>query len=178
MEAANGALWGGLVARFGAVPVTLLYAAFASALLVLVLIDLEHHLLPNVITLPGVAVGLGGSAFSPLVTPGAALAGAALGYGLPWAIGRSYRLLRGREGIGMGDFKLLAMLGSFLGWQGVLFSLGMGSILGTLIGVPWALATGRGLKIPLPFGTFLGVAALGDLFGARTFVVELLGLGR
>ncbi len=177
VEAANGALWGGIVLHFGAVPVAVLYAGFASAILALVLIDLEHHLLPNAITLPGVAVGLGASAFNPLVTPVSAIAGAAMGYGLPWAIGQTYRLLRGREGIGMGDFKMLAMVGSFLGWQGVLFSLGMGSILGTLIGVPWALATARGLKVALPFGTFLGVAALGDLLGGRVFVVEVLGLG-
>jgi leader peptidase (prepilin peptidase)/N-methyltransferase len=177
VEAVNGALWGGIVLRFGLVPAALLFAGFASAILVLVLIDLEHQLLPNVITLPGVAIGLGGSFLNPLVTPAEAFAGAALGYGLPWAIGRTYKLLRGRDGIGMGDFKMLAMVGSFFGWQGVLFTLGMGSILGTLIGVPWALATARGLKIPLPFGTFLGVAAVSDLFGARSFVVHYLGLG-
>ena len=176
VEAANGALYGGLVLVQGPHLSTLLLAAFSSATLALILIDLEHQLLPNAITLPGTAVGLAASFVSPVVAPGAALAGAAAGYGLPWALGQAYRALRGREGIGMGDFKMLAMVGSFLGWRGVLFSIGMRSILGTLVGVPWALAQRKDLKVPLPFGTFLGVAALWDLFGGRRWLGGYLGM--
>jgi len=105
-----------------------------------------------------------------------AAVGAVAGYGIPWALGQVYRLVRGREGIGMGDFKMLAMVGSFLGWRGVLFSIGVGSILGTLVGVPWALVQRKGLKVALPFGTFLGVAALWDLFGGRRLLGTYLGM--
>lgn len=176
VEAVNAALYGGLVLVHGPRVSTLLLAAFASAILALILIDLEHHLLPNAITLPGTAVGLASSFFSPLVVPGVAAVGAVAGYGIPWALGQVYRLVRGREGIGMGDFKMLAMVGSFLGWRGVLFSIGVGSILGTLVGVPWALVQRKGLKVALPFGTFLGVAALWDLFGGRRLLGTYLGM--
>jgi leader peptidase (prepilin peptidase)/N-methyltransferase len=176
IEAANGALWGALVARFGAVPSTLLPLAFASAVLALLVIDARHRILPNAITLPGIAVGLGTSFASPLVTLPEAIAGAAAGWGIPWLLSAAYRRLRGREGMGMGDLKMLAMVGAFLGWKGVLFTLGAGSILGTVVGVPWALARGEGLQAALPFGAFLGAAALADLFGAREAVLAALGM--
>ena len=176
VEAANGALYGALVATFGPRPSTALLAAFASAILVLVVIDARHHILPTGITLPGVVVGLAASFANPLVTPPEAIAGAAAGWGILWVIGESYRRLRGREGMGRGDLKMLAMVGAFLGWKGALFTVGFGSVLGALVGVPWALARGEGMRAALPFGTFLGAAALAGLFGARELLLALLGL--
>ena len=176
VEAANGALYGALMLAFGPHPSTLLLAAFASTVLALMIIDAEHHLLPNALTLPVLALGLAGSVVSPVVDPLAAVIGAALGWGSLWLLSETYRLLRGREGIGVGDFKMLAMGGAFLGWKGALFMVGMGSILGSLVGIPWVLARGQGLRAPLPFGTFLGAAALLDLFGARRIVGSYLGM--
>ncbi len=156
---------------------TFLLAAFGSGILVLIVIDAQHHLLPNVITLPGIAVGLAGALLGlTRVGPRDAVVGAALGWAIPWAIGQGYRLVRGREGIGMGDLKMLAMVGAFLGWQGVLFTLGVGSFLGAVTGVPYAWARGMGMQAALPFGTFLGLAALADLFGGRVLVQTWLGL--
>ena len=138
---------------------------FAAALIVLVAIDLEHQLLPNVITLPGIVCGL---VFALVLPPGIidALLGAALGGGVLFAIAEGYYRLRGEEGMGMGDVKMLAMIGAFLGWQLTLLTLVLGSFAGSLAGI-LILATRRGtMKAALPFGTFLAIgAAIASLVG-------------
>jgi leader peptidase (prepilin peptidase)/N-methyltransferase len=129
------------------------------ALIVLFMIDLEHQILPNLITLPGIAVGL---ALSLIAPPGPvdALIGAALGAGVLYAIAAGYYLWRKEEGMGMGDVKMLAMIGAFLGWQAVLLTLVLSSFSGALIGIG-ILATSRGsMRYALPFGTFLALGAL------------------
>ena len=140
---------------------------FACAMLVLFAIDLEHHLLPNAITLPGIVVGL---AFSLLLPPGIvdALIGTLIGGGVLWAIGEVYFRMTGQEGMGGGDVKMLAMIGAFLGWKLVLVTLVFSSIAGSVIGV-LILATRRGgMKHALPYGTFLALGALiASLFGDR-----------
>jgi leader peptidase (prepilin peptidase)/N-methyltransferase len=140
---------------------------FACALLVLFAIDLEHHLLPNAITLPGIVVGL---AFSLLLPPGIvdALIGMLIGGGVLWAIGEVYFRMTGQEGMGGGDVKMLAMIGAFLGWKLVLVTLVFSSVAGSIIGV-LVLATRRGgMKHALPYGTFLALGALiASLFGDR-----------
>ena len=115
---------------------------FACALIVLFAIDLEHHLLPNVITLPGIAVGL---AFSALLPPGIvdALIGTVIGGGILWLIGEAYFRYSGVEGMGGGDVKMLAMIGAFLGWKLVILTLVLSSFAGALVGLlviaiqPW-----------------------------------------
>jgi leader peptidase (prepilin peptidase)/N-methyltransferase len=141
---------------------------FGSMLIVLFAIDLEHHLLPNAITLPGIVVGL---AFSLVTEPGirSALIGAIGGYGVLWLLSATYRLVRGHDGMGMGDLKMLAMIGAFLGWKLMLMTLMLSSVLGSIVGLG-VVVTGRGgLKYELPYGTFLAVAAflaciVGDAF--------------
>jgi leader peptidase (prepilin peptidase)/N-methyltransferase len=132
---------------------------FACALIVLFAIDLEHHLLPNVITLPGILVGF---AFSLLVPPGplSSAIGILLGGGVLWLIGEAYYRYSGQEGMGGGDVKMLAMIGAFLGWELTLVTLVLSSVLGSVTGVA-VLASGRGdMKYALPYGTFLALGAL------------------
>jgi leader peptidase (prepilin peptidase)/N-methyltransferase len=140
---------------------------FASVLIALFAIDLEHHLLPNVVTLPGIVVGL---AFSVLLPPGLpdALIGVAVGGGVLWLIGEAYYRYSGQEGMGGGDVKMLAMIGAFLGWKLVILTLVLSSILGSLIGVLVIAIRRGGLKYALPYGTFLALAALiASLYGDR-----------
>lgn len=132
---------------------------FACALIVLFAIDLEHHLLPNVITLPGILVGF---AFSLLVPPGprSSAIGILIGGGVLWLIGEAYYRYSGQEGMGGGDVKMLAMIGAFLGWELTLVTLVLSSVLGSVTGVA-VLASGRGdMKYALPYGTFLALGAL------------------
>jgi leader peptidase (prepilin peptidase)/N-methyltransferase len=131
---------------------------FGCALIVLFAIDLDHHILPNVITVPGI---LAGFALSFLGPPGwrSSLLGIVLGGGIPYAIAWTYERVRGHEGLGMGDVKMLAMIGAFLGWPLMLLSLVLASFTGSLVGVGF-IAAGKGARYALPFGTFLAVGAL------------------
>ena len=106
---------------------------FVAALIALFVIDLQHRILPNVITLPGVVIGV---AASLLFEPGwrASLIGVAVGGGALWAIGEAYFRIRGEEGMGMGDVKMLAMIGAFLGWQLMLVTLLFASLAGSVFG--------------------------------------------
>ena len=122
-------------------------------------IDLEHQILPNSITLPGIVIGL---VFSMVAPPGVrdALVGAALGGGILYAIAAGYYLWRREEGMGMGDVKMLGMIGAFLGWQAVLVTLVVASFSGAIIGVILMTAQKGNMKFALPFGTFLALGAL------------------
>jgi len=131
---------------------------FGCALIVLFAIDLEYQLLPNVITLPGIAVGF---AFSFLTPPGwfDSVIGIVVGGGVLWAVAEGYYLVRHEEGLGMGDVKMLAMIGAFVGWKLTLIALMMASFAGSLVGVIFIVSRRGGLKYALPFGTFLALGA-------------------
>lgn len=131
---------------------------FGCALIVLFAIDLEHQLLPNAITLPGIVVGFLFSFFTP---PGwtASLIGIIAGGGSLYLIAEAYYRLRHEEGLGMGDVKMLAMIGAFLGWRLSLVTLMMASLAGSVIGLG-IIALRRGdMRYALPFGTFLALGA-------------------
>lgn len=146
-------------------PLLAVRLVLSAALIVLFVIDLEHRILPNRVTLPGIVVGL---LASFAADPGwrASVAGIVLGGGILWAIGEGYYRLRGEEGLGMGDVKMLAMIGAFLGWQQVLVTLVLSSLVGSLVGLA-LIAAGRGtMKCALPYGTFLAMgAAVASLTG-------------
>ena len=131
----------------------------ATALIVLFAIDYEHQLLPNVITLPGIAIGF---ALSLVTLPGPidSLLGIVVGGGVLYAIATGYYLLRKEEGMGMGDVKMLAMIGAFLGWKAVLVTLVLSSFSGAIIGMIMMSLQRGGMKYALPFGTFLAIGAV------------------
>ena len=131
---------------------------FGCALIVLFAIDLEYHLLPNVITIPGIVAGF---AFSFLTPPGwlDSAIGIVVGGGVLWAVAEGYYLVRREEGLGMGDVKMLAMIGAFVGWKLTLMALMMASFAGSLVGVIFIISRRGGLKYALPFGTFLALGA-------------------
>jgi len=131
---------------------------FACALIVLFVTDAQHKILPNVITVPGIVIGF---VFSLFLPPGwrDSLIGIVVGGGVLFAIAEAYYRVRGQEGLGMGDVKLLAMIGAFLGWKLVLLTLVLASFTGSLAGGA-LIVSGRGdMKYALPFGTFLAVGA-------------------
>jgi leader peptidase (prepilin peptidase) / N-methyltransferase len=143
---------------YGPGPLLASRLVFGCALIVLFATDLEHHLLPNAITLPGIVIGF---AFSFVTEPGwvASLIGLLLGFGVLYLIAIVYLWVRKEEGLGMGDPKMLAMIGAFLGWKLMLLTLMLGSLAGTVIGVG-LIAAGRGtMKYALPFGCFLAIGA-------------------
>jgi leader peptidase (prepilin peptidase)/N-methyltransferase len=165
VEAANGAAYFALAALMGPSFRTLAMMAFVTALIVLTLIDLEHQVLPNVVTLPGIAVGLGASFLpgSP-IGPVESLASAAGGYLVLAAFGMAWTRLRGEEAMGMGDWKMAAMLGAFLGWRRLVLTVFLGSMLGSLVGLLLIGFWGGSGRTKIPFGTFLGLGAIAAVF--------------
>jgi leader peptidase (prepilin peptidase)/N-methyltransferase len=144
---------------YGLTLLSVVRVIFACALIVLFVTDLQHKILPNVITLPGIVIGFACSVFLP---PGwvSSVIGILVGGGVLFAIAEAYYRVRGQEGLGMGDVKLLAMIGAFLGWKLVLLTLVFASFTGSLAG-GMLIASGKGsMKYALPFGTFLAVGAL------------------
>ena len=172
IEMTNGVLWALVFLRAPQWPDLLGGLFFASACLALAAIDLEFQILPDRITLTGLAAGLALSFFSGVRTPAAAFLGAAIGGGGLLLIAFLYEKIAGQEGMGLGDVKMLAMIGAFLGPAGVLVSVLLGSLSGSVVGIA-AIALGRGdRRMRLPFGVFLaagGVAAFffGDALLAR-----------
>lgn len=148
---------------------------FACAMVVLFAIDLEHQLLPNVITLPGIVVGLIASAVLPPGLVDAAI-GVLIGGGVLWLIGEAYFRYSGHEGMGGGDVKMLAMIGAFLGWKLVLVTLVLSSIAGSLIGLAVIGSRKGGMKYALPYGTFLALGALVASLAGETIVNWYVGL--
>jgi leader peptidase (prepilin peptidase)/N-methyltransferase len=140
-------------------PVLYQRVLFGCAMIVLFAVDLEHRILPDVITLPGIVVGFVLSLFMP---PGwfDSLLGLLLGGGSLWLMGEAYFRLRHEEGMGFGDVKMLAMIGAFLGWKLTLLTLVLSSLLGSLIGVGMIAAKRGDMKYALPFGSFLAVGAM------------------
>jgi leader peptidase (prepilin peptidase) / N-methyltransferase len=131
---------------------------FGCALIVLFAIDLEHQLLPNAITLPGIVVGF---LFAWFTEPGwlSSLIGIVVGGGALWAVAEGYYRLRHEDGLGMGDVKMLSMIGAFVGWKLTLLSLMLASVSGSVIGLFMIVTRRGGLKYALPFGTFLALGA-------------------
>jgi leader peptidase (prepilin peptidase) / N-methyltransferase len=165
VELTTGALFAGLAFLYPPGVLLVSRLLLGCALIVLFVIDLDHKILPNVITLPGIVVGF---AFSLVTEPGwrSSLIGIVVGGGIPLAIAWSYEKLRGHEGLGMGDVKMLAMIGAFLGWQPMLLTLVLASFVGSIVGVGF-IAAGKGAKYALPFGTFLALGAAAAMFVGR-----------
>ncbi len=162
-------------AVFGWTALVIPRLVFACAMVVLFAIDLEHQLLPNAITLPGIAVGLIASSVLP---PGIidALIGVLVGGGVLWLIGEAYFRYSGHEGMGGGDVKMLAMIGAFLGWKLVLVTLVLSSVLGSIIGMIVIAARKGGMKYALPYGTFLALGALVASLAGDAIVDWYVGL--
>jgi len=131
---------------------------FTWALIALTMIDIDHQLLPDNITLPllwlGLLFNLGGTYTS---LPGA-VGGAMAGYLILWSVYQAFRLLTGKEGMGYGDFKLLAALGAWLGWQALPLVILLSSVVGAVSGIALMVIKRRGRDIPIPFGPYLALA--------------------
>ena len=147
-----------------------IYSVFVSALVVISFIDLEHQIIPDVISLPAIPAGF--LASFVLMSPGylGSLVGILLGGGTLLALAVGYGWITGREGLGGGDIKLLAMLGAFLGWQAVIFILFAASFSGAIIGVATIALSKKGARTPIPFGPFLAASAVLYIFAGERLI--------
>jgi len=128
------------------------------SLISLTMIDIDHQLLPDDITLPLMWIGLVANAFGVYTDLHSALYGAIMGYGVLWSVYWLFKLLTGKEGMGFGDFKLLAALGAWMGWQMLPLVIILSSLVGAIIGIAGIVIAGRDKNIPIPFGPYLAIA--------------------
>jgi leader peptidase (prepilin peptidase)/N-methyltransferase len=144
--------------HFGATWQTLAGLFFTWALIALTMIDFDHQLLPDSITLPFLWIGLTLSLFNIYIDSHSAIIGALAGYLSLWSVYWLFKKLTGKEGMGFGDFKLLAMLGAWMGWQLLPAIILLSSMVGAVIGISLILIKGRDKNIPIPFGPYLAAA--------------------
>jgi leader peptidase (prepilin peptidase)/N-methyltransferase len=152
------------VARFGLGWTGAIMYGLIAAFLVITFIDLDHRIIPDVITLPGIPIGLAASFGPGIISPLESLLGIVAGGGSLFLVAWIYQTVTQREGMGGGDIKLLGMIGAFIGWQGVLFTIFVASLTGTLAGMALMLRRREGMKLAVPFGPFLSVGAIAYLF--------------
>jgi len=150
---------------------------FVASLIVITCIDFVHQIIPDVISLPGIPFFFLCSFFMPWVTPLQSLWGISAGGGILFAFAAGYKLLTGKDGMGGGDIKLLAMVGAFLGWRGALVTLVVAACLGSLIGIALIICKGKNLKYALPFGPFLAIGALCALLFGEQLIRLYTALG-
>jgi leader peptidase (prepilin peptidase)/N-methyltransferase len=181
VESLTGLLFLACYLAFGLTIETLKWAVFSAIMIVLVFTDLRERLLPDLVNYTGLALGLALSFFTkptdgtalwlanhifdfpppaPVLSFADAIFGAALGSSLLWLVSEAYFRLRGHEGMGLGDVKMMLMAGAFLGAKRTLLTIMAGSLLGSVLGVAVILARRKDADYELPFGTFLGMAAL------------------
>lgn len=185
VELANALFYLAIFQRTGATPGFIAIAALVSMTIALIYIDLEIQILPDVIDLPGVAIGLivgathMGALYPHLLLSSTLLesvAGAAAGAGILLAIGLTYKLVRKIEGMGLGDVKMMAMLGAVVGLEPLFPLLLLASVTGAIIGLVVAAKSEQGMRVAVPFGVFLGLAFLVVLFFGPTLWEWYLGL--
>ena len=169
-------LFGGLMAmcvfvKFGPGIEGIVYYGFIAALLVVTFIDIDHRIIPDVISLPGVVLGFAASFIMPSLNWTDSLLGLLAGGGSLFAVAWGYELITGKEGMGGGDIKLLAMIGAFIGWQGVLLTIFLGSAIGTFVGMIAMLKEKQNMKMRIPFGPFLALGAVISIFFGNELIL-------
>ena len=164
IELLTGTVALGLFLKYGVSIETLIYFAFACVLIVITFIDIDYRIIPDRISLPGIVVFFLAAMAVPSMNWLDALLGVVIGGGSLFLVAFVYHLLTRKEGMGGGDIKLLAMIGAFIGWQGVLFTIFVASAVGTLSGVLVMLHQKKGLKLAIPFGPFLSIGAIAYVF--------------
>jgi leader peptidase (prepilin peptidase) / N-methyltransferase len=140
------------------------YFSFVAALIIITVIDLYHQIIPDVISIPGIGVGLLGALIIPHITFFNSLLGILLGGGSLFVVATLYQWFFKREGMGGGDVKLLAMIGAFLGWDAVILTILLSSLIGSITGIIIMVLKGKDFKYAIPFGPFLSLGAVIALF--------------
>ncbi len=161
VELITGLLSTALFLRFGVSVQFFLYLAFSASLVVITFIDIQHKIIPDVISIPGIIVGLIISFFGFTGMPWhESLVGLLAGGGCLFLVGTLFEWITGKEGMGGGDVKLLAMIGAWMGWKGLPYIVLMSSLAGALIGGISLIVAGSGMRTKIPFGPFLSLGAL------------------
>ena len=180
VEVLTAALSGLVAWYFGVTWQTLFVLVFVYGLIALSFIDFDHHLLPDKLIYPLLWLGLLVNSRGLLTDFHSSLYGAVAGYLILWTVYQLFRLLTDKEGMGYGDFKLLALVGAWLGWQMLPVVILLASLVGAIVGIAGILLLGRDRQIPIPFGPYLSVAGLIALLEGQALItsyLQIAGLG-
>ncbi|HEY6871477.1 MAG TPA: prepilin peptidase [Geobacteraceae bacterium] len=177
VEAINALLTLFLFMRFGPSLAFLALFLFCSAMVVVTFIDLEHQIIPDAISLPGIVAGFAFSFFMPQLGWKGSLFGILVGGGSLYLVAFLYQLFTGKEGMGGGDIKLLAMMGAFFGWKSIPFIIFVSSLFGSVIGVTVMLIQKKDSKLAIPFGPFLVFGAILYIFYGSRIIQWYLRFG-
>ncbi len=159
-----------LFLKYGLTLSFLIFFIFTAVLIVITFIDLDHQIIPDILTLPGIPIFCLAAIFLLKIPWLEALLGLLIGGGIFFTIAFVYELITKREGMGGGDIKLLAMIGGFLGWKSLIFVLLFSSFSGAIIGITAMLIKKQDMKYAVPFGPFLAAAAVAYLFWGDAFM--------
>jgi leader peptidase (prepilin peptidase) / N-methyltransferase len=170
VEILTGALFAGAALKFGWGGAAFAAMAFLGALVALSFIDFDTQFLPDDITLPLVWAGLIVNLWGTFVDLNSAVIGAIAGYLVLWTIYWIFKLVTGKEGMGFGDFKLLAAVGAWLGWKILPFVILASSLVGAVLGIGLIILAKRGREVPMPFGPYLAISAVIALFLGNAIV--------
>ncbi len=178
VEALHGVAFLFIFFQFGPTLNTLIYCLFFSSLVAVTFIDLSHRIVPDQITLPGMVIGV--ICASTVLSPGplSSLLGLFVGGGIFYLIAVLSLAVLKKEGMGGGDIKLIAMIGAFLGWKGMLLTIFLAACSGSIIGILLILTQGRDRAEPIPFGPFLAVGAVVALFWEKGILDWYFSIGR
>lgn len=176
VELLNGVLTFLLFLRFGLTPVFAALFLFCSALVVITFIDLEHQIIPDEISLSGIVIGFVLSFFLKGHSWQNALLGIVLGGGSLLLVAYLYQFLTGKDGMGGGDIKLLAMMGAFLGWKAIPFIIFASSLVGSIVGISIMTLQKKDSKLAIPFGPYLAFGAILYIFYGKLLIRWYLGL--
>ena len=150
--------------KFGVTFEALIIYCFIASLIIIIYIDIDHWIIPDSISLPGILIGFATSFFVDRIHYTDSALGILIGGGTLWLVAFGYQLLMKKEGMGGGDIKLLAMIGAFIGWKGVILTIFLSSVIGTVANVPGMLLSKKFFNYKLPFGPFIAIAAMMDVF--------------
>jgi leader peptidase (prepilin peptidase)/N-methyltransferase len=165
-----------IASYFGVTAQTLLYLALTYALIALIFIDIDHMLLPDQITLPLLWLVLIAAVIGLTIEPSQAIIGAAAGYLCFWSVYWAFKLLTGKEGMGYGDFKLMAVFGALLGWQSLPMVVLLSSLVGAIIGISLLSIQGKDKATPIPFGPYIAIAGWVSLIWGDSIQAAYLNL--
>jgi len=178
VEACTGVFSLALFLKVGATVEYLFFLAFGAALIAITFIDLRHKIIPDTLSLPGIAAGFAFSLLPSSPLPWMdSLIGIVLGGGFLLLVGIAFEKITGREGMGMGDVKMLAMIGAWMGWKSLLFIVLLASLAGTVIGGAMLFLSRRGAGTRIPFGPFLALGTLFYFFFGGELTRWYFGLG-
>lgn len=171
VELITGLLSVSLVIKHGISVHSVLFLLFCTSLVVISFIDLRHQIIPDVISLPGIVIGMAFSIFSGYIPWLDSLIGILAGGGSLYLIAVAFERLTGKEGMGGGDVKLLAMIGAWMGWKALPFIILFSSLVGIILGGGSLLLSRQGLQAKIPFGPFLALGALAYFFFGKELMV-------